>query len=140
MLRLGLFDNFKGFDAVVLLDADAAGINALIDAVTSAAAEPQVPVELVDLCHTSVRNSVRLYISGAESHSGQALPGYRLSVAGRRAADVQGMLRRLSIGSGHQYFDLSPPTVQLMVSSGEYGTGASFGVLCQRRAAVVALG
>jgi hypothetical protein len=40
MLRLGVFQEFKGDEAAVLIAADEAGIVVLIDAVAAAAARP----------------------------------------------------------------------------------------------------
>jgi hypothetical protein len=120
MLRLGVFQEFKGDEAAVLIAADEAGIIALIDAVAAAAPSPQTPFAVHDLCEVSARYGVRLYLSAAERPRPQST-GYSLSVSGYWADTTKEKLQPLqSANSGHQYFELIPPTAVLVVSVGEY--------------------
>ena len=121
MLRLGFFPNFKGSDSV-LLAADTDGVRALLDAISSAAANPGDSVPVHDIAQVSVKYPVLLYVAGT-SKALRSAPAhtYYLDVSGSARLNVEGLLEPLlTATSGHQYFDLMPKHVALVVSVGEY--------------------
>jgi hypothetical protein len=121
LLRLGFFPNFKGSDAV-LLAADTDGVRALLDAISSAAANPGDSVPVHDIAQVSVKYPALLYVAATRKriHSAPAHT-YYLDVSGSARLNVEGLLEPLlTATSGHQYFDLVPKHITLVVSVGEY--------------------
>jgi hypothetical protein len=124
MLRLGLFSDFKLCDAAVLLAADTAGLTVLVDSIAWVAARPDTSMDFTDFCQVSAKHSVRFYLSTL--HESRAIPstGYSLPLLNQDAGDIRDKLSPLmSSNSGHQYFDLRPPTAVLVISVGEYDDG-----------------
>jgi len=122
VLRLGFFPNFEGSDSV-LLAADANGVRALLDATSSAAANPGNSVPVHDIALVSVKHPALLFVVGTPKNISSDNPThtYYLDVSGSARLNVEGLLEPLlTATSGHQYFDLMPKHVVLIVSVGEY--------------------
>lgn len=118
MLRIGLFRDFKGINAAVLVDADENDIEFLLASVStvSASAKSQLAVHQVSM--VSKLRPVKLYLSqDLKQHDAAA---YYLGVGVEAAVVVSRKLQSLRSHSGHQYFDLIPSTATLVVSVGEY--------------------
>jgi len=116
-LHLGLFQNFKGSDTLLLsgTPADISGLSVRLGefVASGAAAWP-----IHQLARVSSRNSVGLFASRAPHPQAT---GHVWLCSPDSVPATQGKLQSLaSSGSGHQYFDLLDASVQLMVSVGEY--------------------
>jgi hypothetical protein len=115
--RLGLFQQFKGADTLLLSGspADIADLSARLGEFVASDA-PEWPVHSV--AHTSPRNPAQLFASRfSQPHAA----GFVWLCSSESVPAVQGKLQALASSvSGHQYFDLFGSSVQLVVSVGEY--------------------
>ena len=114
-LHLGFFDNFKGGDKVLLSGgaADVAAVAALLERFVRSGEQSLAIHEHVLF---APRQSVPLFAVAAASTE---TSGYSWLCNSQTLPDIMDKLALLDFG--HQYFDLLGTTVELMVSTGEYG-------------------
>ena len=121
MLHIGFFPNFKNADSV-LLASDAEGIQAFLDAIARATANPSEAIPLHKLARVSAKHPASLYVA-VNAQAVRSVPAntYYLDVSGNAGLNVVGLLERLTESSpGPQFFDLNPKPNVLVVSVGEY--------------------
>jgi hypothetical protein len=123
LLRLGIFPDFKGFNAV-LLSADSDGIKALIDALSRPMAAPDEVVSVHEIARVSRKHQARLFLTATQPAPGiAASESYYWVVPENERPTVMELLEPLaSAAKGHQFFDLVPAAATLLVSVAEYDT------------------
>jgi hypothetical protein len=120
LLRIGFFPNFKNADSV-LLAADAEGVRVILDTIAKVSATPGDAVPIHELAHISVKHPAFLYAVNAKAVRSIPPNTYYLDVSGGARLNVVGLLEPLIKSSaGHQFFDLVPRPIALVVSVGEY--------------------
>jgi|ERR1700733_820512 hypothetical protein len=119
MLRIGLFQEFKGIDAVVLVDADEKGIEVLLDSVATVSSDASTSIAVHEVSLVSRTHPVELYLSQGPMRSDAV--AYHLVVGGDVTPAVSEKLSSLRHCSGHHYFELRPNVATLLISVGEYG-------------------
>lgn len=115
MLKIGLFQNFKGADTV-LIDGTPSDIEDLSKSLAEVVVSKAVAVH--EVAAVAPRYPVALFAATAS-------PGTRglwWKCSSEEIETIQGKLGPLTQGGkGHQYFDLEGTNIQLMISVGEYG-------------------
>jgi len=118
-IRLGYFPQFEGNDTVLVScdSADVGTFRALLTKTMSFGALAAIH----DIAEVSARHPARVWVYRLPASQKLAKGDFSLSLDPTKYLEVDAKLEALqNVREGHQYFELSQPGVDLMVSVGEY--------------------